>query len=143
MIYLIQVSGLFADILYSFSEFTGSCAGNCSYTCSGDGRKYDSVAGLGGRRATCLDDNYMCTDSDPYLHRDNILVHELAHTIHQYGLSYDNNNKVCQTCVGYSTSNMFRGHAPSAFIDIVIYCYPSNKRHWSNVGLILAQSPRR
>lgn len=68
------------------SFLTGTCAGACSDTCTGDGRKYDSLAGLGGIRATCLDDNYMCTDADPYGHTYSVLVHEFGHTIHQYGL---------------------------------------------------------
>lgn len=67
-------------------ECEGTCAGACSDTCTGDGRKYDSLAGLGGIRATCLDDNYMCTDADPYGHTYSVLVHEFGHTIHQYGL---------------------------------------------------------
>ena len=67
---------------------TGTCAGACSDTCTSDGRKYDELAGLGGIRATCVDDNYMCTDDDPYGHTDNILVHEFSHTIHQYALPH-------------------------------------------------------
>ena len=75
-------------LVFSHFIYTGTCASDCFNTCTGDGRKYDSLAGLGGSRATCLDDNYMCTDSDPYLHTDNILVHEFAHTIHYYGLIF-------------------------------------------------------
>lgn len=73
-------------------ECEGTCAGACSDTCTGDGRKYDSLAGLGGERATCLDDNFMCTPDDPYRYTDNILVHEFAHTIHQYALPYADPN---------------------------------------------------
>ena len=67
--------------------FSGTCAGACSNTCTGDGRKYDSLAGLGGIRATCLDDNYMCTSDDPYGNMYSVLIHEAAHTVHQYALS--------------------------------------------------------
>ena len=66
--------------------FTGTCAGACSDTCTGDGRKWDSLAGVGGVRATCLDDNFMCTANDPYYRTFSVLVHEFGHTIHLYGL---------------------------------------------------------
>ena len=68
--------------------FIGTCAGACSDTCTGDGRKYDSLAGLGGTRATCVDSNYMCLPDDPYNHMFSVLVHEFAHTVHQYSLPY-------------------------------------------------------
>jgi len=79
-------------------ECEGTCAGACSDTCTADGRKYDDLAGLGGIRATCLDDNYMCWPDDPYNGATNILVHEFAHTIHQYGLpnTSDYWNKIYQ-----------------------------------------------
>jgi len=67
-------------------ECAGTCAGACSNTCTGDGRKWDSLAGVGGVRATCLDDNYMCTNADPYYRQYNVLVHEFGHTIHMYGI---------------------------------------------------------
>lgn len=67
-------------------ECAGTCAGACSNTCTGDGRKWDSLAGVGGIRATCLDDNFMCTDADPYYHQYNVLVHEFGHTVHLYAL---------------------------------------------------------
>jgi hypothetical protein len=34
----------------------------------------------------CLDDNYMCTNADPYYRQYNVLVHEFGHTIHMYGI---------------------------------------------------------
>ena len=72
---------------YCFVFFhTDTCFWACSNTCTGDGRKWESLTGVGGSRATCLDDNFMCTDSDPYGHTDSILVHELAHTVHFYAL---------------------------------------------------------
>jgi hypothetical protein len=67
-------------------ECAGTCAGACSNTCTGDGRKYDSLAGVGGSRGTCLDDNFMCTNNDPYYRQYSVLVHEFGHTIHQYAL---------------------------------------------------------
>ena len=55
-------------------------------TCTSDGRKYDDLAGVGGVRATCVDDNFMCLATDPYYGTFSVLVHEWAHTVHQYGL---------------------------------------------------------
>ena len=66
----------------------GRCDGACAVTCTADGRKYDDLAGVGGVRGTCLDDNYMCTASDPYGKTYSVLVHEFAHTIHQYSLPH-------------------------------------------------------
>ncbi|CAH1774780.1 unnamed protein product [Owenia fusiformis] len=70
-------------------ECEGTCEFDCSNTCTSDGRKYDSLAGLGGRRATCLDDNIMCNSNDPYRSTFNVLSHEFAHTYHQYALPVD------------------------------------------------------
>ncbi|KAK6967289.1 hypothetical protein BgiMline_027100 [Biomphalaria glabrata] len=63
-----------------------SCLGPCSHTCSSDGRKYETIAGLGGKRAAILEDNVLCTSRDPYYHYLSVLVHEFTHTIHAYGL---------------------------------------------------------
>lgn len=63
-----------------------SCSGACARTCTHDGRKVEDLAGIGGHRATILDDNILCTSNDPYDHKENILTHELAHTIHQFAL---------------------------------------------------------
>ena len=63
-----------------------NCKGICSGYCTGDGRPYDSLAGLGGPRTVVLDDNVMCTKNDPYDGKNNILVHEFAHTVHRFGL---------------------------------------------------------
>ncbi|XP_059170407.1 uncharacterized protein LOC131951955 [Physella acuta] len=63
-----------------------SCEGTCSHTCTFDGRKYEDIAGVGGRRAVILDDNVLCTALDPYHHNLNVLSHEYTHTIHQYSL---------------------------------------------------------
>lgn len=54
---------------------------------TGDGRPYTSLAGTGGVVAAIIDDNVLCDAADPYQHQANILVHEFAHTIHNYGLS--------------------------------------------------------
>ena len=64
----------------------GRCDGECAVTCTSDGRKYDDLAGVGGVRATCVDDNFMCLATDPYYNTFSVLVHEWAHTVHQYGL---------------------------------------------------------
>ena len=64
----------------------GRCDGECRPTCTGDGRKWDTVAGAGGVRAVCVEDNILCNARDPYRGANNIMVHEFAHTIHMYGL---------------------------------------------------------
>lgn len=71
-----------------------TCEGLCRNTCTFDGRKYDSLAGLGGVRATCVDDNFMCTEADPYYNMNHILLHEFAHTVHGYGLNLEWQEKV-------------------------------------------------
>ncbi|CAL1531952.1 unnamed protein product [Lymnaea stagnalis] len=63
-----------------------SCLGSCAHTCSADGRKWENVAGVGGKRAVILEDNILCTPHDPYYHNLNVLVHEYTHTIHANGL---------------------------------------------------------
>ncbi|XP_013078235.2 uncharacterized protein LOC106064291 [Biomphalaria glabrata] len=64
-----------------------SCAGQCDITCTFDGRKYEDIAGVGGQRAVVLEDNILCTPSDPYGGSENILAHEFTHTIHIHGIS--------------------------------------------------------
>ncbi len=73
---------------HSLPRFLGTCAGACADTCTADGRKYDSLAGVGGIRATCVNDNFMCTPDDPYGNMFSVLVHEFAHTVHQYALPF-------------------------------------------------------
>lgn len=63
------------------------CSSQCSVTCTADGRKYDSLAGVGGPRATCVSNNFMCQTGDPYFGQYNVLVHEFGHTVHLIGLS--------------------------------------------------------
>ncbi|CAH1775839.1 unnamed protein product, partial [Owenia fusiformis] len=67
-------------------ECAGRCNDDCSDTCIDDTRKYDLLPGIGGVRATCVDDNLLCNSSDPYGSTYNVLNHEFAHTYHQYGL---------------------------------------------------------
>ncbi|XP_064596450.1 uncharacterized protein LOC135463061 [Liolophura sinensis] len=64
-----------------------SCSGSCQKTCGFDGRKYETLAGVGGKRAVILDDNILCDRSDPYHRTNNILIHEFTHTVHNYALS--------------------------------------------------------
>lgn len=71
-----------------------SCSGDCDYTCTGDGRKYENLPGLGGKIGAILDDNLLCTKRDPYWHKENILVHEFAHTLKTYALSRTMSNTV-------------------------------------------------
>jgi len=65
----------------------GRCDGPCRPTCLWDGRKIDSLAGVTGTRAVVLIDNVLCLQTDPYLHHDNILVHEFAHCVEKCGLT--------------------------------------------------------
>ena len=62
------------------------CAGTCASQCTFDGRLYSSLAGAGGQRAVVLDDNVLCNSEDPYRKKENVLVHEYAHTIKLYCL---------------------------------------------------------
>jgi len=64
--------------------YIGRCSGSCARTCTLDGRKYDSLAGLTNSRSVVLDDNVLCNSRDPYRHQENILVHEFAHQVHRY-----------------------------------------------------------
>ncbi|KAK6174522.1 hypothetical protein SNE40_017782 [Patella caerulea] len=62
----------------------GKCSGVCSVTCLTDGRKIDNLVGMGSQMAVVREDNLLCLPQDPYRHRENILVHEFAHTISYY-----------------------------------------------------------
>ncbi|XP_052806417.1 uncharacterized protein LOC128235652 [Mya arenaria] len=62
------------------------CGGSCARSCTFDGRKWINVAGAGGQRTAVLDVNVLCTAADPYRGSLNVLVHEFAHTVHEYGL---------------------------------------------------------
>ncbi|PVD35562.1 hypothetical protein C0Q70_02525 [Pomacea canaliculata] len=74
----------------------GRCDGSCSQTCTFDGRKYETLAGVGGDRALVSEENVMCTATDPYYHRDNIVVHEFAHTLERIGLNANEKAQVIQ-----------------------------------------------
>ncbi|XP_048737548.2 uncharacterized protein LOC130046264 [Ostrea edulis] len=65
-------------------ECTNNCGGSCAATCTFDGRKYNTLAGVGGNTCCILEDNLLCNGRDPYFHQNNILVHEFAHTIHSH-----------------------------------------------------------
>ncbi|XP_048733138.1 uncharacterized protein LOC125649555 [Ostrea edulis] len=65
-------------------ECNNTCDDSCSATCTTDGRKYNTLAGLGGNTACVLEDNLLCNDRDPYYQTYNVLVHEFAHTIHHH-----------------------------------------------------------
>ncbi|KAL8575887.1 hypothetical protein ACOMHN_027285 [Nucella lapillus] len=62
----------------------GRCDGSCSITCTFDGRKWDNVAGIGGRLGLVLEENVLCIH-DPYNKHDNIAVHEFGHVVDGYG----------------------------------------------------------
>lgn len=70
--------------LYYECIFIGKCDGSCRHTCTFDGRKYDSIAGLSNRWSVVLGDNVLCNSHDPYGDRENILVHEFAHQVNRY-----------------------------------------------------------
>ncbi|XP_076464991.1 uncharacterized protein LOC143296889 [Babylonia areolata] len=72
-------------------ECFNDCKGPCAHTCTSDGRKWESLAGIGGIVALVSEANIMCYQDDPYGHRNNIAVHEFAHTIDVYG--FDDNMK--------------------------------------------------
>ncbi|XP_062574547.1 uncharacterized protein LOC134236392 isoform X2 [Saccostrea cucullata] len=61
-----------------------TCAGSCYSTCTVDGRKYTTLAGVGGKTCSVLEDNLLCDAYDPYRHTYNVLVHEFAHTVHKH-----------------------------------------------------------
>ena len=64
--------------------YVGLCSGSCAHTCTSDGRKIDSLAGLSNSRSVVLDDNVLCNSRDPYRQQENVLVHEFAHQVHRY-----------------------------------------------------------
>lgn len=70
-------------------ECVGSmrCAGPCAQTCTPDGRKWASIAGMAtARLAVVLEDNVLCSNNDPYRKAFSVLVHEFGHTIKMGGL---------------------------------------------------------
>ncbi|CAC5372680.1 unnamed protein product [Mytilus coruscus] len=73
------------------AQCRGKCSGSCAHTCTFDGRKYDSIAGLTNTRSVVLDDNILCNAQDPYGHQENVLVHEFSHQVHKYMSTTDRN----------------------------------------------------
>ena len=71
--------------------YVGQCSGSCAHTCTFDGRKHDSIAGLTNSRSVVLDDSVLCNSRDPYGHQENVLVHEFAHQVHKYMPTTDRN----------------------------------------------------
>lgn len=124
-------------------ECQGTCAGACSDTCTGDGRKWDSLAGVGGSRGTCLDDNFMCTSADPYGHTFSVLVHEFGHTIHQYALPgssnyYDRINAAWQNARNnaiWDTSSYAMANALEYFAEGTGVFFNTNRHPSSSGGM--------
>ncbi|XP_078331723.1 uncharacterized protein LOC111117935 [Crassostrea virginica] len=96
-----RVEGLTSFLEYSHQRDTPqcreTCAGTCSRTCTSDGRKVSQLVGASGHGlAAILDDNVMCSDTDPYHGQSNILVHEFAHTVHKRALPYSIRSQITQ-----------------------------------------------
>ncbi|XP_029635952.1 uncharacterized protein LOC115211140 [Octopus sinensis] len=70
--------------LADYPECYNRCSGKCSVTCTFDGRKWQSIAGLTNTRACVLAENVMCSPGDPYGHSESILNHEFGHLVHRY-----------------------------------------------------------
>jgi hypothetical protein len=69
-------------------ECKGTCAGRCANTCTGDGRKYETLGGLATTTVAAVhEDTVLCNSRDPYYGKLNVAVHEFAHSVHM-GLSY-------------------------------------------------------
>ncbi|XP_076093003.1 uncharacterized protein LOC143064224 [Mytilus galloprovincialis] len=107
------------------------CDGSCKHTCTFDGRKYDSIAGLTNTRAVVLEDNVLCNSHDPYGHKENILVHEFAHLVDKYMPKVDRDrlryvyNYIKQHGTwqhGYGTANSaeYWAEATSSFFHTII-----------------------
>jgi len=64
----------------------GSCSGSCKRTCTFDGRKWDTVAGVVGVRTAILESNILCDEWDPYRRGNNILAQEFIQSIYMNGL---------------------------------------------------------
>ncbi|XP_033732762.1 uncharacterized protein LOC117322114 [Pecten maximus] len=62
----------------------GTCSGACSYTCTTDGRKYSTIAGITNSRSVALSTNIGCQTGDPQGGQENILVHEFGHLVLMY-----------------------------------------------------------
>ncbi|KAL8575885.1 hypothetical protein ACOMHN_027283 [Nucella lapillus] len=83
----------------------GRCKGSCSITCTFDGRKWDTVGGIGGRLGLVLEENVLCIH-DPYYNHDNIAVHEFGHVVDSYGFDTRMNQIVSTSqCSEVTSSN--------------------------------------
>ncbi|KAL8575883.1 hypothetical protein ACOMHN_027281 [Nucella lapillus] len=67
-------------------ECKGMCNGTCKITCTRDGRKWDTVAGLSGGvpLGLVMEENVLCVDNI-YSADYNVAVHEFAHVINRFG----------------------------------------------------------
>ena len=90
-------------IICYFKHFVDKCDGSCKHTCTFDGRKYDSIAGLTNTRAVVLEDNVLCNSHDPYGHKENILVHEFAHLVDRYMPRVDRDRVIINILFYYDT----------------------------------------
>ncbi|XP_041361799.1 uncharacterized protein LOC121377776 [Gigantopelta aegis] len=64
-------------------ECHNRCDGSCQHTCTSDGRKFESLDGIGGKRVVVAEENVRCSSRDPFRNRgENILVHEFGHAVH-------------------------------------------------------------
>ncbi|XP_069122556.1 uncharacterized protein [Argopecten irradians] len=69
----------------------GICSGSCAHTCTTDGRKYSTIAGITNSRSVALSTNVGCQPGDPQAGQENILVHEFGHLVLIYApTSYRN-----------------------------------------------------
>ncbi|KAK6168143.1 hypothetical protein SNE40_022026 [Patella caerulea] len=62
----------------------GKCSGSCAHTCTFDGRKWSTIAGLTNSRSVVLDHNVLCDRYDSYHHHDNLVIHEFGHLVMRY-----------------------------------------------------------
>jgi len=84
-----------AETLTVYPEFSNSdipgcgdrCDGVCSSACTTDGRPYKSLAGVTSTLSLVITNNIMCEHDEPYHHRDNVLIHEFAHSVDRFGFS--------------------------------------------------------
>jgi hypothetical protein len=68
----------------TFDDTCGtSCSDRCAPTCTGDGRKWNSLAGMGGSISSCRAAVARNDPSQAY-RTENIAAHEFAHTLHMY-----------------------------------------------------------
>ncbi|XP_045209992.2 uncharacterized protein LOC123561579 [Mercenaria mercenaria] len=94
-----------------------NCAGHCKNSCTFDGRKWYTVAGAGGRRTAILDDNILCNSADPYHKTNNILVHEFAHTVKNYGLTASERSQVNTAYNHAKSARLWADYYPMATVE--------------------------